>query len=373
MDVSALSDGLRSGTAVYLYRLAQALQLLDDDLELDLLYNGMAGRGAQLASSLAGPRARVIVRPLLWRPLPAPLFWRPYPRALTEAANAADVFHVGEFVFPAIAPGLPVVGTVHDCTTKLHPEWHGWANRLLHHRRLRWIARHAARVIIDAEATRADSARVMGIEPGRFDVVPLARGTVSAEAAPDVRARFDLGDSPLVLFVGTLEPRKNLARLVQAFARLPESHADVRLVLAGHWGWRGSELKRALQSVPDGRVIVTGGVDHATLASLYREARIFAYPSLYEGFGLPVLEAMAEDVPVITSRGGTLEEVAGDAAVLIDPFDVDSIAEALDRVLSSEPLRNDLRARGLQRERQYTWDRTARLTVATWRAAAEAA
>jgi len=368
LDVSALSDGLQSGTAVYLYRLAEALAG-ESAIELDLLYNGMRGTGVELARSLEAPRVRVLVEPLLWRPLPAPLFWRPYPRALTDAARRADVFHVGEFVYPGVPPSLAVTATVHDCTTKLFPQWHGWANRLLHHRRLRWIHRHAKRVLIDAEATRADSARVMGLPPDRFDVVPLARGTPDVTPHPQVRAELGIGAEPFLLFVGTLEPRKNLVRLVEAFLRTPHA-ATTKLVLAGRWGWHGGELRQALDAAPPGRVVVTGGVGAGSLAGLYREARAFAYPSLYEGFGLPVLEAMAAGVPVITSGGGTLAEIAGGAARLVDASSVESIRQGLDEVLSSEELRKDLRAKGEVRERQFTWQRTARLTVDAWRRAA---
>ncbi len=375
MDVSVLSAGLRSGTAVYVYRLAEALGALDEDLDLDLLYNGMPGPGVELARTLERRRVRLLVRPLLWRPLPAPLFWRPYPAALTAAVRAADVFHVGEFVYPAPRPGQAVVATVHDVTTKLFPRWHAWPNRLLHHRRLRWIARHATRALIDAEATRDDTARWLGWPAGRLDVVPLARGTRADGTAAEeagARRRFGIGGRPYVLFVGTLEPRKNLARLVEAFGR--GAPADHLLVLAGAWGWRTRELRRALTSfAAPSRIVVTGGVDEATLAGLYRGASVFAYPSLYEGFGLPLLEAMAAGTPALTSRGGTLEEVAGGAAELVDPADPASIAAALGRLLDSSDLRQRRRAEGLARARVFSWARTARLTMETYRAALEEA
>ena len=371
LDVSALTEGLRSGTAVYLYRLVRALDSLGT-VELDVLYNGMPGPGVALAESLAGPHARVLVHTWLWRALPGPLFDRPYPRPLAAAARAADVFHVGEFVYPRLPATLPVVATVHDVTTKLFPQWHGWPNRLLHHKRLRWIARHAHRILIDAEATRADTARVLGVPPARCDVVPLARGTAPVTGTlPEVRARFALGTSPLVLFVGTLEPRKNVGRLVAAMQRLPARLAGVKLVLAGRWGWRTGALRGALDGAPPGRIVVTGGVDDATLAALYRAAAVFAYPSLYEGFGLPVLEAMAAGAPVITSKGGALEEVAGSAAELVDPLDVDAIAAALERLLCSDPARAERRALGFARERSFTWRRTAEQTLGVYRHAAE--
>ncbi len=376
MDVSVLSAGLRSGTAVYVYRLAEALGQLDEDLDLDLLYNGMPGPGVALARTLERPRVRVLVRTLMWRPLPAPLFWRPYPALLKEAAHRADVFHVGEFVYPDPRPGQPVVATVHDVTTKLFPHWHAWPNRLLHHKRLRWISRHATRVVIDAEATRSDTARALDWAPERLDVVPLARGTRADATAEDesmVRSRFGIGEAPYVLFVGTLEPRKNLSRLVEAFTRLPPG-TTCRLVLAGGWGWRTGELRRALEGpTARERIVVTGGVDEATLAALYRGALAFAYPSLYEGFGLPVLEAMAAGAPVLTSRGGTLEEVAGGAAELVEPTDIGDIVAGLERLLRSPDVRERLRALGLARAREFSWQRTARLTMETYRRALEEA
>lgn len=373
IDVSALSSGLRSGTAVYLYRLVQALAELRDGPELVLLYNGMPGAGAELAASLTGPRVSLECAYLKWRPLPAPVFWRPYPRRLTRAVRSADVFHVGEYVFPDPGPTARVVATVHDVTTRLFPQWHTLPNRMLHERRLRWIRRYAHRVIIDAEATRRDTARELGRDPGTLAVVPLARGTAGTGApgleADDVRRRFGIGDEPYVLFVGVLEPRKNLARLIRAFELLsPELTEHWKLVLAGEWGWHTRALRKAISSSPlRHRIVTTGPVESGTLEALYAAAGLFAYPSLYEGFGLPLLEAMAAAVPVLTSRGGALQEVAGDAALLVDPEDVGSIRDGLERALLSAELRAGLAERGRVREAQFTWERTAAATYRIYR------
>ncbi len=371
IDVSALTAGLRSGTALYLYRLVGALAE-EPDLELRILYNGMPGVGVELAHALERPNARVVRAPIRWPLLPGPLFPRPYPAALRREAQEADVFHVGEFVYPVPRPGQPVVATVHDVTTKLHPEWHAWANRLLHERRLEWVARHATRVLIDAEATRVDTASALSIPAGRLDVVPLARGTgaVAPAALADVRRGLGLGDDPYVLFVGTLEPRKNLVRLVEAFRRVSIDVGRTRLVLAGPWGWRGSGLRAALRaSNPERPVVATGAVDEPTLAALYAGALVFAYPSLYEGFGLPLLEAMAAGVPVLSSAGSACAEVTGDAALLVDPTRVEAIAAGLERLLRSAAERRRFADLGRQRERDFTWARTASGTVATYRRA----
>lgn len=376
LDVSALSTGLRSGTSVYLYRLVQALAALPDAPELILLYNGVPGPGTGLAAALEGPRVRLEVSYLMWRPLPAPVFWRPYPRRLIRAVRSADVFHVGEYVFPDPGPGPGVVATVHDVTTRLFPRWHILPNRILHSRRLEWIRRHAHEVIVDSEATLADTAREIGRDPSQLVVVPLARGTDGP--APDrsevlkVRERFGIGDGPYVLFVGVLEPRKNLTRLVAAFERLPAALLrEWRLVLAGGWGWHPRELRRVIRTTPvRHRIVLTGAVEADDLKALYAGAALFAYPSLYEGFGLPLLEAMAAGVPVLTSRGGALEEVAGGAALLVEPDSVDEICASLEQAMTSEELRGQLAEAGRRREAQFTWERTARATYDVYRKAA---
>ncbi len=370
IDVTSLSRGLRSGTAVYVYRLVEALGALPGPLELRALYAGTPGAGAALARTLEGPRVKVFAAPTRWGTFPVR---RSYPAPLAAEVRASDVFHAGEFVYPEPRSGQAVVATVHDVTTVLFPQWHFWANRLLHRRRLAWVRRHATRVIIVSEATRADTASVLAIPAHRLDVVPEARGTAALErvAGDQVRRRTGLGDAPYVLFVGTLEPRKNLVRLVEAFRRIPANLGPLSLVLVGSWGWRTRALRAALRGPqPSGRaVVVTGPVDGEVLAALYAGATVFAYPSRYEGFGLPLLEAMAARVPVLTSGGGACEEVAGKAALLVDPRRAESIGEGLERLLRSADERRRLAELGTRREREFSWARTAMGTLEVYRRA----
>ena len=370
IDVSGLNGGLRSGTGIYLYRLVQSLAAARPDDEFDVLYNAEPGEGAELARSLEAPNVQVTCERMCWRYVATSLVWRPYPAGLRRIAAAADVFHMGEFVFPRLAH-TPVVATVHDITTRLFPQWHRLENRVLHARRLRWIARHAARVIVDAEATRQDVVTGLGIPRERLDVVPLAAGHEAPPASPmeiaQVRARHGIGDAAYVLYAGTLEPRKNLVRLVEAFRRRPSELAGSRLVLAGAWGWHPSSLREAIAGAgAEGGIITTGGVTASELAALYAGATVFAYPSLYEGFGLPVLEAMRAGVPVITTRCGSLAEVAGDAAVIVDPHSADELSAALTRLLRSPEERDRYRRAGREREARYTWSRTAELTFQSY-------
>jgi glycosyltransferase involved in cell wall biosynthesis len=375
--MSVLVHGLRTGSTVYTYRLVQALAEARPRDEFCLLYFGPHGIGTELVRSLTGPNVQAACATPR---LPALLPWRRYPRDLIAWLARADVVHVGEFCLPdGRRPGA-IVATVHDLTTKLFPQWHRASNRLLHARRLRWVARHATRVIVDAEATRTDLERLLHVSPSRVDVVPLAPGLdarepVTAGALAAARERYGLGDAPYVLSVGTLEPRKNLARLVQAFGALGAEFSACRLVLAGAWGWRPYALRQALaeSSVRD-HIILTGAVPELDLRSLYAGATVFVYPSLYEGFGLPVLEAMAADVPVITTRRGALAEVAGAAAITVEPEDVGMLAAAMQQLLRSPDERRRLRTEGRERVAAYSWRRTAELTFEAYeRAISDAA
>ena len=202
------------------------------------------------------------------------------------------------------------------------------------------VLREADAVVAVSELTKRETVALAGISPERIRVVPNGVDPVFTQDGP--RA-----DGDYVLAVATLEPRKNLARVVEA-ARL----AGVELRVVGARGWGGVEAEGWVGEIPD-----------AELAALYRGARCVLYPSLYEGFGLPVLEAMSSGVPVVTSRGTAMEEVAGGAAVLVDPLDVEAIAEG---IRSAEAEREELVVRGLARAREFTWERAADALVGLW-------
>jgi len=225
--------------------------------------------------------------------------------------------------------------------------------------------------VADSNATRADLVRHYGVAESKVHVVHLGRDESLAPVHdPQVRAaaRVHAGIGERYLFyVGTLQPRKNLSRVVQAFARLagaPGMH-DVQLVLAGKRGWLYDELFAEVERCGlGGRVLFPGYVDGADLPALYGGALGFVYPSLYEGFGIPVLEAQACGVPVMTSNNSSLPEVAGDAALLVDPTDVDAIAEAMRRLATDDALRAELVQRGFENVKRFSWEKCARETLA---------
>ncbi len=227
-------------------------------------------------------------------------------------------------------------------------------------------ARRSRRVIVDSRSTRDDVIGLLGIAAERVDVVPLGLGALAREApapAAEVRARFDLGERPMVLSLSAKRPHKNLAALIDALALIAPERRPV-LVIPGYPTWHEQELReRAQRAGVLADVRFPGWIARAEVEGLWSVAAAFLFPSLYEGFGLPVLEAMARGVPVACANASSLPEVAGDAALLFDPRDEHAIAQAIERLLSDAAEAERLRARGRARAAQFTWERTARLTL----------
>jgi glycosyltransferase involved in cell wall biosynthesis len=230
--------------------------------------------------------------------------------------------------------------------------------------------RRAEAITAISQATADDLTARFPRALAKTTVTPLAADARYASAAPDPAALERHGlRSPYVLAVGTLEPRKNLPRLIEAFAALPAELRDGHeLALVGGGGWEMEETMRSIAGHA-GLVRRLGHVPDADLPALYAGAALFAYPSLYEGFGLPVLEAMAAGTPVLTSDVSSLPEVAGDAALLVDPEDAGAIGDALTRLVEDRELADRLRRQGRLRASHYTWERTAELTVEAYREA----
>lgn len=286
------------------------------------------------------------------------------PRALR--ALGADIAHFTNYTAP-LALDRPYVVTVHDMSLALLPECSTWKMRLIVPRVLPRVARHARLVLVPSRATRDDVVRLLRVDPGRVRVVPHAAPRTFAAAVDAPRS----DGTPYFLFVGNLEPRKNLARALRAFARVAPSVPGLRFVVAGRPGWKYDDVLRELQRPElQGRVDVRGYVDEGALAALYRDATAFVYPSLYEGFGLPVIEAMACGTPVLTSRVSALPELAEGAALLVDPRDEAALAEAMHALATDAGLRTRLSAAGRARAAEYSWEATADQTIAAYEEAA---
>ena len=239
---------------------------------------------------------------------------------------------------------------------------------MLYRAGLRAAARRADAVVVPSAFTAGELGAHTDVDPAKVHVTPLA-ASLPMQPASDVDAVLDrLGvPRPYLLSVGTLEPRKNHARLVRAYRRLAADGRPHALVLNGPDGWLDDELRRELSSDGPGRVVRTRDLSVVDLDTLYRGADVFVYPALYEGFGLPVVEALARGVPTVAGNGSSLPEVAGDAALLVDTLDEAAIADALARVLDDPALAEDLRRRGVERAASFSWRETARATLRAYR------
>jgi glycosyltransferase involved in cell wall biosynthesis len=280
--------------------------------------------------------------------------------------EGADLFHAPHYVLPPLTPCRSVV-TIHDCIHLQFPEY--LPNRLGHvyARSSLWMAAHrSARVLTVSEASKRDILRHFGISPAKVHVIHNAIDEAYGQDPGDdeigrVRERYQLHD-PFVLYAGNIKPHKNLERLIEAFHLLRRGGLDhVKLVIIGDEISKYATLRRAVHRYKlHQHVRFFGFVPDKTLAALYRLAGVFVFPSLYEGFGLPPLEAMASGTPVVTSNVSSLPEVVGDAAVLIDPYDPVAIEQAMRRVLTEPALRDDLRRRGYARVKEFSWERSVR-------------
>lgn len=283
-----------------------------------------------------------------------------------------ELLHSPGYTAPYV-PGIKLCVTIHDMSFLTHPHFHTEENRKFCMVQSLRAARLADAILCDSQATADDVRRYLHVPLDRLFVIPGAAGPEfhrlnDADAIAATLLRLGITEN-FLLFVGSVEPRKNLSALIEAFARLKQGNRRPEwLVIAGGTGWKNEQIYERVRELKLENVVrFLGYIPVEDLVVLYNACRAFVYPSLYEGFGLPVLEAMACGAPVVTSRISSLPEVAGDAAILIDPQNGDALVEAMGAVLDDARLRATLRSNGLDRAAQFSWEQTARLTVEVYR------
>ena len=348
--------GVSDGIARYSELLLRAMLARGDDNQFTL-YNlgGDDLEHARVEQLIGTDRARIVFAP------------DGSPRGLD-----VDLFHSPALAVPP-AECRPLVFTLHDVTFLSHAECHTLDNRVASIAATAMAAARAARIVAVSHYSKAQAIEHLGLPDELIEVIhsapdPGFQRTEDSDLQRAVARRLGI-TRPYVLAVGTIEPRKNLVGLIDGMRRLPAAQRQrLSLVVAGPEGWRNDEIHDRLREAQDELSICrVGCVSRDDLNVLYSFAEAFVYPSLSEGFGLPVLEAMVCGAPVVTSDCSSLPEVAGDAAILVNPTDTAAIADAIARVVSDEATRLDLRSRGLARAGEFTWERTAAQTLDLYR------
>lgn len=367
---AAIAQG--AGIGRYTRSLVDALLRVDQEDRFTLF-------SAEPPSSERGfpsaPQARVVTGPLdnrrmtiLWHRLRAPL-------PIEALAGRADVLHAPDFSLPPTL-GARTVVTIHDLAFMTHPECAVPALRAYLNRVVPRAVRRADHIIADSQRTADDLVELLGVAPSKITMIhlgvdPSVRRVDDPATLAAAEARYELR-RPFVLAVGTIEPRKNFARLIEAFGiARGRPGGPAQLVIAGRKGWLYDDVFEAVQRLGLGAAVrFLDYIPDGDLPTLYTLASVVAMPSLYEGFGIPVVEAMTCGTPVVASSGGSLPEIVGDAGLLAPPEDVGALADVLTRAVSDEPLRAEMIARGYARVRAFDWEKAARQHVAVYHAVA---
>jgi glycosyltransferase involved in cell wall biosynthesis len=368
-----LVPGETGGSEIYARSLIPALALADRELGLVVF----AGREAEpaLRAEPWADSVRVMRLPVSARSRSRRVLAEQVLLGIAARRAGIGLLHNLFTTAPAL-PGVPQVTTIHDLIYRRYPEAHaGLLDRglaLL----VPLAARRSRRLIAVSQATRTDIVEFLSVPPERVDVTYEGPGMAEVEAPvpeQELRRRFELGDAPLLLTVSAKRPHKNLERLFAAFAQLEAEHPPILVVPGYPTVFEQNLRSRAAATSAGARIRFTGWVDDATLDGLYRAASCFVFPSLAEGFGLPVLEAMIRGAPVACSNATSLPEVAGDAALYFDPMDTRAIAQAVRQILEDGDLRERLRRAGFEQARRFSWEGTARATLESYERALAAA
>ena len=356
VDARPISCPQLTGIGVYLNSLLQALQELDEENHYYLISNGA------IYFEVINPRWKKIEGRLPQRKIST--LWMQFCVPRIASAVKLDLFWGPRHQLPLFMPkNIKTVLTVHDIVHVLFPHTMNLPNLVVERLLMRRSIRRADYVIADSISTASGIQEHYQVRPTKIGVVYPGGPTFSEHIHSPVSDDEKL-PGKYFLFVGTLEPRKNLRAILDAFALLDTEREDVDLVVVGNIGWKTKDVMSLLKAHRyRSRIHFTGYVDAARLSFIYRNALCLLYPSLYEGFGFPILEAMTYGVPVLTSNVSSMPEVAGDAALLVDPNDVKGLADAMNKILVNGDMRNIMVSKGYERVREFSWKRCAEETL----------
>ncbi|MEA1909979.1 MAG: glycosyltransferase family 1 protein [Patescibacteria group bacterium] len=337
----------RAGKGEYVYRLTE--KLIQNTKHEFVLFSD-----SDIPKTWAGPNTKFIVKKL------PPMMWQLWMVWQLNTNPRVDVyFSPTSLIVPALVFKIPVVMAVMDFVSFVLPQTHNTKARILEKIWMNRALQNSRHIISISDSTKKDATKLFEVLESKITTIHLAASL--PKEVTDLKWNYS---RPIILHVGTLEPRKNLKRLVEAFGVVKKSQSSASLVLVGRWGWQSDQLKQAIkESEYTNDIHVLTNLDNTYTKSIYGEADLFVFPSLYEGFGLPPLEAMTLGVPVVASNSSSIPEVVGDAAVLVKPKSVPDMADKINLVLSDNNLQTNLKNKGLEQARQFSWGRTAEKTL----------
>ena len=355
VDARPLSYQL-TGIGVYLRHLLDELQKIDHQNDYYLISNGPIDYDLKNPrwTKFAGRLSRKLVS-TLWMQLNVPLI---------AVRRNLDLFWGSRHHLPLLlSPGIRTVVTVHDIVNRLYPGTMALPNLLVERSLMKLSLKRSDAIIADSRSTAADIKDKLGISVHKIDTIHLGTPVFPREPKSGLEQRNSI-PSKYFLFVGTLDPRKNFERLFKAFEMLGPINRGLHLVIIGGEGWKNKKFLKMVRMHPlKTHLHMTGYLPRDQLASYYENAICLMFPSLYEGFGLPILEAMSCGAPVITSNTSSMPEVAGDAALLVNPYDTSAIADAMNNLVSDKQLRERLISKGFERVNQFSWKKCAEETL----------
>ena len=361
IDATAIPPS-RSGAGNYIFNLVCGLARVDSDNQ----YVVFAKPEHIEEWKIAQPNFCFLPGASGYRPLR--LAWEQCVLPLLVRRHKLDILHSPHYTMPLFCPCRSVV-TFCDMIFFLYPEVHSLSKRIFFRTMMSVSSQRANAIIAISKSTARDVISLLRVMPDKIHTIPLAAGSnyrpiADRNAVELVCTQHGLQAGEYVLFIGVLEPRKNIPVLLHAYQELVGCGIRKKLAIVGKRGWMFSEIFSTVQTLKiEDKVVFTGYVPEADLPSLYNGACLFVYPSLYEGFGLPVLEAMSCGTPVVTSNVSSMPEIAGESALLVDPRAPKQLAQAMEKVLVDDGLRRSMREGGLRRAAEYSWERTARETL----------
>lgn len=359
VDLRHLQEGINTGIGQYSYNLLRNLIPMDSSIEYHLFYNAF--------KPFKGMVSYFPFKNVIWHTfdfsnkiLNLSLLFLGFPR-LDALIGGVDVWLSLNFSYLSVSSSVKHILVVHDISFKVNPGYFTFKQNLWHSLvRPKHLCKNADLIIAVSESTKQDLMDLYRIDPGKIEVV--YEGTTLEEPRTDKFRGVSL-PKPYVLFLGTIEPRKNVLGVVEAFNIL-RSKVDASLLIAGKWGWKFSDVKKAIEESPyKEQIHVLGEVTSEEKAILYKNADVFVFPSFYEGFGLPVLEAMSFGVPVVLSANSSLMEIGGNACVYVNAFNVLEIAKACEEILLNGDLRKRLSIASIAQASKFSWEKAAQLML----------